>query len=82
MLNFQGALPKAFSPDLLVILPCAVMLVAWVVMVSSRVATELFNDSTVAAVLVEVATKLKLDICLKLQINANFKRIVKTDQTK
>ena len=58
------------------------MLVAWVVMVSSRVATELFNDSTVAAVLVEVATKLKLDICLKLQTNANFKRIVKTDQTK
>ena len=41
------------------------MLVAWVLMVSSRVATEVFNDSTVVAVLVDVATKLKLDICFE-----------------
>ena len=43
------------------------MLVAWVLIVSSKVATEVFKDSTVVAVLVEVATKLKLDICLGCQ---------------
>ena len=39
------------------------MLASWVLIVSSKVATEVFKDSTVVAVLVDVATKLKFDIC-------------------